>query len=113
MNSHVRLRRRTPDHFGRATLVWGVATFVVLQLGIAIAIETFMPDWRDPVFGVKIRLLTRRTVAAPAHVPTVVMVGSSRVENGLLAHNLETQLSAACAQPLVVFNFGLSGAGPV
>src|SRR5262245_10384942 len=93
-------RRRTLQRLGRSALVWGIATFVVLQFGMAVAIETVMPDWRDPVFGIKIRLLSRRTVHAPAHVPTVVMVGSSRVENGLLAHNLETQLAATCGQPV-------------
>jgi hypothetical protein len=94
-------------------LLWGIATFIVLQLGMAVAIETFMPDWRDPVYGIKFRRLTQRTVAAPMRGPTVVMVGSSRVEHGLLAHNLEDQLSAACGQRVVAFNFGLSGAGPV
>ncbi len=106
-------RRRTPARLGRAALLWGIATFALVQLGIALAIETFLPDWRDPVFGVKIRLLTSRTVEAPARPPTVVMVGSSRVEHGLLAHTLEEQLSAAVGQRVVAFNFGLSGAGPV
>ena len=113
MSTQVQLPRRPPGRVGRSALVWGVATFVVLQLGIAVAIETVMPGWRDPVFGVKIRLLTGRTVAAPVHVPTVVMVGSSRVENGLLAQALETQVAAACGRQVVAFNFGLSGAGPV
>lgn len=106
-------RHRAPARVGRAALLWGIATFIGLQLGMALAIETFLPEWRDPVFGTRLRRLTRRTVDGPVRLPTVVMVGSSRVEHGLLAHALEEQLSTACGQRLVAFNFGLSGAGSV
>jgi hypothetical protein len=113
MGTKLSIPRRAPARVGRSALTWGMATFLVLQLGIAVGIETALPSWRDPIFGVKIRLLTQRTIAAPTRVPTVVMVGSSRVENGLLAQALETQLATASGQPMVAFNFGLSGAGPV
>jgi hypothetical protein len=111
--AHATGRRRVPARVGRSALLWGIAAFAGLQLGAALAIETFLPDWRDPVFGIKFRLLSGRTADAPPRSPTVVMVGSSRVEFGMLAGKLEDELSVACGQRPVAFNFGIAGAGPV
>jgi hypothetical protein len=84
-----------------------------LQLGLALSIERWLPELRDPTYAIKARLLRQRTAALPEKPLTVVMVGSSRVEYGLLAGDLEEQLAAQLGSRPVVFNFGISGAGLV
>jgi hypothetical protein len=105
--------RRAPGKFGRVALGWAFASFVLVQLGTALAIEAWLPEFRDPGVGLKLRLLSRRAVTQAAGAPAIVMVGSSRVQYGLLGRDLEEQLTAACGQRPVVFNFGQAAAGPV
>jgi hypothetical protein len=97
----------------RANLLWGLGVFALLQLGLAIAIECWLPQLRDPYFGEKLVRLLRRRNASPRRALTVVMLGSSRTFYGLKASRLEGRLTAELGQPAVCFNFGLSGAGPV
>jgi hypothetical protein len=104
--------RRPPARTGRSALAWGAASFVLMQLGLALAIERWLPELRDPSYAVKARVLGRRTGVAN-RAAAIVMVGSSRVEYGLLGQALEEQLQAMCSRRPVVFNFGISGAGPV
>jgi hypothetical protein len=102
--------RQRPAQQGRSALLWGLGTFAVLQVGLAVAIETRFSEFRDPIYAHKARRLLRRT-AEPHRPPLVVMLGSSRVEQGLRGRLLEEQ-GLAGSSP-VVFNFGVSGAGPV
>jgi hypothetical protein len=105
--------RRQPASIGRSALLWGVASFVLLQLTLAIAIERWLPELRDPTYAFKARILSRRLAAPRSHPPTVVMVGSSRVELGLLGRSIEDDLAKPLGTRPVVFNFGISGAGPL
>jgi hypothetical protein len=102
-----------PPSTGRSDLLWGLASFVALQLGLAIAVERWLPELRDPVHASKACLLARRLAAPGPRPPTVVMVGSSRVEYGLLGRAIEDSLTGPCGVRPVVFNFGISGAGPI
>ncbi len=102
--------RQRPAQQGRSALLWGLGTFAVLQVGLAVAIETCLSELRDPSYAHKARRLLRRT-AEPRRPPLVVMLGSSRVEQGLRGKLLEGQGPAGSGP--VVFNFGVSGAGPV
>jgi hypothetical protein len=107
------LKQRRPAHRARAAVCWGVGSFLVLQLGLALSIERWLPELRDPTYAIKARLLSQRVAANPGRPLTVVMVGSSRVEYGLLAGALEDQLAPQLGSRPVVFNFGISGAGLV
>jgi hypothetical protein len=94
-------------------VLWGVASFVVLQLVLTLAREGWLPELRDPPFGAKIKYLAKRTRQAPNPPTTVVMLGSSRTAFGFRAKLLEAPLTQAQRWPVVVFNFGIYGAGPV
>jgi hypothetical protein len=97
----------------RADVLWSVAAFALLQLGLAVAIEGWLPQMRDPYFAYRAVRLVRRTTAARQRPLTVLMLGSSRVFYGLKAQELEARLSHELSRPVVVFNFGTLGGGPV
>jgi hypothetical protein len=53
------LRRRQTRH-SRGDLLWGLTLFVVAQLGLAMAIECWLPQLCDPYYGYrKQKLLSR------------------------------------------------------
>jgi hypothetical protein len=83
----------------------------VLQIGLAVAIEFWLPDLRDPAYGVKLRVLKHRVTAGVTQQPMVLMGGSSRVEYGLLGQPLEQQLAEELGTRPVVFNFGITAGG--
>src|SRR5438552_1333924 len=88
-------------------------TFAALQLSLAVAIEFWLLELRDPYAGHKMARLCRRARAAPAGTATVVVLGSSRADCGVRAHGLEERLTRDRAAPVVAFNFGVPGGGPV
>jgi hypothetical protein len=76
---------------------------------MAIALETVMPEWRDPEFGHRLVLLRRAERQSPGR-PLVVVLGTSRTQNAIYP--------GAMGFPDVpgtprVFNFGQSGASPL
>jgi hypothetical protein len=97
-----RPRRRT---IARRDVVWCIAGLVAAQLVLAVTLERWRPELRDPEYGHKLRLVRRQTAAA-ADRPLLVALGSSRVLNGLRPALLP-------AGDDVVFNFGMTGLGPV
>jgi hypothetical protein len=99
---------RTPGR-ARPAILWGVAVFVALQLGLALAIELWLPGLGDPECACKMERLRRR--AGPGL--TVVMAGSSRTMYGFRAGLLEKYLTRQTHGPVRVANFGMLGAGPV
>jgi hypothetical protein len=103
---HPRFARR-----GRAALLWAVAIFALGQAALAVAIDWRFSEIRDPPYGYKERRLLRRLLVTGGTRPTVVMVGSSRTENGLRGHDAERMLAGSDGSP-VVFNFGLMATGP-
>jgi hypothetical protein len=97
----------------RACVLWGAVGFVALQLGLALAIEYWLPEIRDPSYGYKAARLVRR-LAAPGPRPTLVLLlGSSRTATDVNTRELEAELSQAHGSPVVAFNFGIPGAGPL
>lgn len=98
---------------GRGALLWGLASFAALQVLLAVAIELRFPELRDPEFGRKATRLDARITSTAARPYTVVMLGSSRVLFGFDARRLEAPLASAAGRPAVVYNFGLTGAGPL
>jgi hypothetical protein len=83
---------------------------VLGQLLLAASAEWLLPALRDPPYGDKERVLLRR-LAGRSRRP-VVMLGSSRTLYALRGRDAERALPPPDAAP-VVFNFGLSGAGPL
>jgi hypothetical protein len=94
-------------------LVWGLGLFAALQLGLAVAIETGWPQFRDPYYGYRVAHLRNRLGAAGRRPRAVVFVGSSHVQDGVEAPRLERALAHASDRPVAVFNFGIPGGGPV
>jgi hypothetical protein len=105
-------RRQRRQRAARRALLWGLASFVALQLGLAVAIECWLPQLRDPFYAYKAARLHRRVAAVPRPF-TVVMLGTSRTTYGLKAGDLEERLQALRQRPVVAFNFGIPGAGPL
>jgi hypothetical protein len=97
----------------RADVIWGLALFVAGQLLLAAAIETCLPELRDPRYVCRARKLCQRAAAVDPKPLTVVMLGSSRVQDGFDASALEVQLRRRLDRFLVVYNFGLPGTGPI
>ena len=98
---------------GRSALVWALAAFAVCQLGMAVAIERSYPEFRDPEFGYRRNRLVSRLTHAPTKPYTAIMLGSSRTTIGFDASIVERQLAEHLQAPAIVFNFGVTGAGPL
>ena len=103
-----RLRRRA-----RASLVWGLLAFCAFQAALDVAMDGGMPELRDPDYACRARNLRRRLADGPPNRPALVFLGSSRTAFGIHAGRLEQSLERELKQPLVVFNFGMQGAGPL
>lgn len=97
-------------HRGRASLAWALATYFALQLAISAAGDDLLPVLRDPEYGRKLALLKTRLAEAPER-PLTLILGSSRAGVGLLPNEFPAE-TLSDGQPLV-FNFAMTGAGPV
>jgi hypothetical protein len=96
----------------RSDLLWGLLGFAALQGALAALIAFRLPGLRDPSYARPAAALAARLNAAPRPL-TVVVLGSSRVQNGLRARAIEERLTAELGRPVAVFNFGIAGAGPL
>jgi hypothetical protein len=97
----------------RRSLGWGLGAFFILQLSLAVAIETCLPEFRDPDYANKLTRLRQRTIDADVKPLTVVMFGSSRTAFGLRGQYAEQKVAPLTGRPTVVFNFGIHGYGPL
>ncbi len=97
----------------RAALLCGLGVFLSLQVGLAVLIEYRRPELRDPLYAPRARRLAERTHAGPVRPLTVVMLGSSRTRFGFDPRGVEQELVKRFARPVVVFNFGIDGSGPL
>ena len=105
-----------PRDAARTTLLWALAGFLGLQLGLAIAIEVWFPALGDPGYAFKAEHLRRhfaRSSSTPEKSTRIVVLGSSRTLFGLDAACLGRDLTGATGRPVAVFNFGVIGAGPI
>jgi hypothetical protein len=92
----------------RAALGSGLAAFLFATVGMALALETFMPEWREPEFGH--RLARVRQAEREASRPVVVVVGTSRTQNGVFPGVMGFADSPGSPR---VFNFGQSASTPL
>jgi hypothetical protein len=99
----------------RRAVLLGLALFVLSQAGFAVIVLSDAPSVREPPFGRKLALLKKRlTVESGQERPvTVVQVGSSRTAFGLRGQVAERWLSERLGRPVVVFNMGFLGDGPI
>jgi hypothetical protein len=104
----VRRQRGTGSRRARTALLSALSVFVLIQLGLSLEVAAL----RDPPYWYKLDRLKRRS-AGPGQPLTIVMLGSSRTLHGLEAASLEAPLARQLGRPVVVFNFGLVGAGPL
>lgn len=96
---------RTP-----AALRWMVATFVVVQLSLDLAIDSY-PGLRDPEFGEKLARLQNQLAIHPGR-PLLLIVGSSRSSSGIQPSVMWLPDPGDDGEPLV-FNLALTGYGPI
>jgi hypothetical protein len=85
------------------SLGWALLSFVLLQLLLGWRLESGSAGRRDPDYALKEERLRALLPRRPGR-PLVVALGSSRTLLGL---------AAARVRPALVFNFGLTGAGPL
>jgi hypothetical protein len=98
---------------GRATLLWAVASFILLQLGLRVGIDSCWRVLRDPTFEIKARRLERLISQSPQPPITVLMFGSSVTGNSFKAAALEERLGKELGRTAAVFNMANLGAGPM
>ena len=97
----------------RMILVWGLAVFLALNVGLSLGILMAWPELRDPIYHQKAGPLKARTVAVEPRPLTLLALGTSRMEAGLQARILEDATKVELGQPLVAYNFAAGGAGPM
>lgn len=95
----------------RCTLGYAVVLFAATQLTLAIAIECWLPELRDPIYGQKVRQL-QILAERSAQDRLIVMLGSSRTFHGFDAQAFQT-LARRNGEQVVVYNFGIPGGGPL
>src|SRR5260370_31651357 len=93
----------------RLALLRGGLFCLLLQISGAGSVERWLPGARDPEFAAKAKTLRARLHEAPGS-PLVLMLGSSRTGLGFNAGSVDV---AREGKPAVVFNFGVSGGGPL
>jgi hypothetical protein len=97
----------------RGALAWALAGFVLLQLGLTVGISLWWPEMGDPDCDYKKQRLCQRHRHEGARAAAVWMLGSSRTALGFKGKELENRLGREIGKPVIAFNFGLTGAGPV
>ena len=91
------------------TLLCFPLVFFLAQLAIGFCVEHSWASVRDPEYDGKRKRLADLQNTAPDH-PLVLFLGSSRTDMGFCAGRVTTNIQDRSA---VVFNFGMSGGGPL
>jgi hypothetical protein len=107
---------RRGKHRARRALLQGLTLFVVAQVALAGAVwGNWGPRLRDPNCAHKVRLLQARLQPRPnsPRPLSVVQIGSSRTVYGVRGQAVEPRLAERLGRPVVLFNMGFHGAGPL
>jgi hypothetical protein len=96
----------------RRAILAGLALFTLVQIALAPALLRYGLPLRDPGYGQKVRRLNQRLASNPRPL-LAVGIGSSRTIFGLRGQVAEPWLRQRLGRPVVVFNMGLTGAGPI
>ncbi len=89
----------------RLTVRWVVVVFLISQATLAVTVDQFALDVRDPEYA-RLENLLRDHIAERPEQPVALFVGSSRVVQGFDA------AQAAGDEDVALFNFGIAGSGP-
>src|SRR5262249_4969675 len=114
-------RRRQARSRARGAFLWGAGSFGALHLGLTAAMEYGLRVLRAPYYAFKAARLRRRlgegdasgTATGAGRPELVVMVGSSRASDGLRGRLIEGDLGRRLGRPVILFNFGIPGDGPM
>lgn len=91
----------------RLTVLVAALISTSATIGLAVAVETVMPEWRDPEFGHRLKRL--RQNETPGR-PLVVVLGTSRTQQAI--HPAAMGFANVSGSPRV-FNFGQSASPPL
>lgn len=94
---------------GRVALLWGVALFLLAQVGLNLTLVTAWPV-RDPEYGRRLTALRQRLRERQPGRPLTLLMGSSRVAMNVRPGLMEIHQSRSGP---TVFNFGICRAGPM
>src|SRR5947209_3513628 len=103
---------RTERRRARQAVLAGLALFALVQVALAPLFLHRGLCLRDPAYGHKVRRLKERLAGEPRPL-LVVGIGSSRTLFGLRGEVAQPWLSEQMGRPVVLFNMGLTGAGPI
>ena len=95
----------------RLALAWALAACAVLQIAPSIVMDRWLPEMRDPEYGAKLLRLRALQRERPDE-PLVLLVGSSRSAMGLRPDAFP-ECRTADGRTALVFNFGMTGYGPL
>ena len=101
---------RLNRHRAKWAVLTSVASVLLLQLGMNVAIDTVKPEWRDPEYGHRMKDLREQAAANPSQ-PVVVVLGSSRPLMGF--NPMAMGSGDGVPNPPIVYNCAQTGCGPV
>ena len=104
-------RRAAPPRHrsARRAILWGAAVAVLMHAGLAVALETVLPQLRDPEYGYRFVRAREHQRLHPDR-PLVLVLGTSRTAMGFDPSS--AGIPDEPGAPLL-FNFGLAGSSPV
>ncbi|HQU43001.1 MAG TPA: DUF1574 family protein [Pirellulales bacterium] len=104
--------RRARQLDARRCLACAALLFAAGQAALAVGIEGWLPELRDPLYGQKLGQLRDRLAQHDAADGLLVMLGSSRT-----VHGYDAGVYEACVRSgglaATVYNFGIPGGGPL
>jgi hypothetical protein len=100
-----------PAAKGKRAIAWWLALFACSQLVLAVYLYRRHPELKDPVYGSRILSLRKRLAEQPGR-PLVLILGSSRAMNSIAPAAIPP-FSDSSGQAPLVYNFAISGSGPV
>jgi hypothetical protein len=83
--------------------------FIIADLAMAIALETGMPEWRDPEYGHRLASIRQLRRESPCR-PIVLVIGSSRAQNAICPASMNLPDTPTSPR---VFNFGQTASPPL
>jgi hypothetical protein len=105
------MSRRNQRRQARSTILWGLAGFAALQALFIFVMDGPVPELRDPEYGYKLAELKSRLAESP-HRPLYLVLGSSRAGLGICPQVMKERSADGLQSPLV-FNFAITGSGPL
>jgi hypothetical protein len=100
---------RSRRHSAQLSVVVGLAMILVAMVGMAAAVETVKPEWRDPEFGHRLSRL-RELQRESLERPLVLLLGTSRAQNAFDPSAMDFADEPGSPR---VFNFAQSASPPL